>query len=392
MEMMNKWFPLIITALVVVMSCRDSFSENPAGSVRFDMQTAPYAALDSQTKVSYTDDFTGNIERLDWVNGDLIRVYSPHTRLLTAPNVYDNSVNWADYQVEKHFTYNNYISRATVKAMDDRFLFFGETGTHQFRGMYPSPSEAPAGFSFSEGTVTAAMPSVQTVSHKAGTANPAVWYPKDMRYATLLAVSAPVDPPFDENTSVNLPFYPQYTAYEFEINAGVYQEVTVTGFSMTCTEGYLTASAYQVDDGKYFTGANYEVSNDVQVNGPGQKIDITFEGGLTVKKSEGPARFTVLALPQTHANITLSFSLDKETVPRRITLKTAEGFPLEFGPYKKHRIRGLSFPKTIGVVISDEDTVDWKRTIETLQSVSDPILWDMARIFVPVIEGTIWED
>lgn len=387
----NTFVPFALVLSALLTSCNGLFPElTQRDGLRFRVHTAPYAPEESATKVAYTNELTGNRERLDWVDGDLIRVYSENTRRKNADGSWDTATNWADYLVETHETVNGFVSRATVKPhTDGGGLHFGESGTHRFRGVFPSPESAPAGFGFSAGTLTASMPSDQYVAHKDGTMNPAEWYPQEMGYATLLAVSESMDPPFDENTEISLPFYPQYTAYEFEVHAGVYEEVTINGFSMSCTEGYLTASSYRVADGNYYTGTNPEVSSRIAVTSPGQRINVAFTGGLTVRRSEGPVRFTVLALAQTHREITISFNINTETVPRRLTLKTAAGVPLEFGPYKKYRIRGLSFPATVGVVV--EDSIEWRGELDVLHSTTDPLLWDRARIFAPGMESINWE-
>lgn len=355
------------------------------------MQTAPYAGGSAEeTKTSYTDQRYSTVERIDWSVGDLIRVYSPYTcrRVSSNSNDVDSTIHWTDYIVEKYATHDNYISRASVKANDGLNLYFGKKGTHRFRGMYPSPTYA-SGFLFDEGTMTAVMPASQSVSYRSGTGNPAQWYPSNMRYATLLAVSEDMDPPFGDSTRIILPFYPQYSAYEFEISAGSYTEVKVNGFSMTAAQGYLTADSYTVRDGRYFSGTNYDAASQIQLSGTGQTIHVSFSGGLTIKKSEGPVRFMVLALAQTHREITISFDLEGESQPRTLMLKYADGRPLEFDPYKKYRIRGLSFPHRIGTLLQDD--IDWSGYVDVFVS-EDPILWDSARIFAPMMEPIQWED
>lgn len=382
---------IILVAAAVCVSACWGLGPNPGRGqgIRMDFQTAPYSGFE-ETKTGYTDERTGSVERIDWSAGDLIRVYSPYTcrQLAAESSEVDSTIHWTDYVVDQYATVNSVISRASVKASDGLNLFFGKKGTHRFRGMYPSPTTA-SGFSFSEGTVTGVMPASQTVSLRAGSSNTAQWYPSDMRYAMLLAVSGDMVPPFDDNTRVTLPFYPQYTAYEFEISAGSYSEVKVTGFTMTAAQGYLTADSYTVRDGRYFSGTNYDAASQIQLSGTGQTIHVSFSGGLTIKKSEGPVRFMVLALAQTHREITISFDLEGESRPRTLVLKYADGRPLEFDPYKKYRIKGLSFPHRIGTLIQDD--IDWSGYVDVFVS-EDPILWDSARIFAPMLEPMQWED
>ena len=382
--------PLLCTGLVLG-GCGKPSPVQDSRAVSLDVQTGALTGDDAtKTAYTHTDESGGSVgstslrERIDWVKGDVIRVYCPQA------TVKESSEPWADYAVTGYTSVSNYISRAAIKPVGNGLLW--GTGKHVFYGMYPAPSDAPSGFSYTNGAMQAVIPATQAVTHATGSSAPARWYPSDMRYATLLAASDPagVDPPSSDNDkkSVRLPFYPQYTAFDFEVFAGQHEQVTIEYFELVREEGSI-AGTYTVPLGQYYTGDNRSAAEAaVTVSGGASTIRVSFTGGVTVKRSEGAVRFTVLTLPKTHTGLTIRFKLQGEENVRSLRLKTAAGVDVEFIPYRKYGIRGLSFPVELEALI--HEPINWGGWIDVLTV--DPILWNQARLFLPILEGVDWDN
>lgn len=383
----GRLLPLLLAAFLLQHCNTGAMSDRE--SVILDIQTGAMSQ-GGQTKTSYSDtDENGQTlgsssqrERIDWAAGDRIRIYSPQALRE------ESTDHWADYSVTDVTAAANAVSRAAISPVS-KGLAWG-SGKHYFYGMYPSPGSAPSGFAFSNGSMTGVIPASQEMTRQGTATAPQKWYPSDMRYAALLAASdaAGINPPAGgANVTVSLPFYPQYTAYEFEVFAGGYEQVQITAFTLTSADGKLSGT-YTVPLGSYFSGSNHAAAAAAaSVSGSGDRIGVTFSGGITVKRSEGAIRFTVLALPQTHKGLTLSFQLAGESVPRTLRLQNDSGTDWEFGPYKKYRVRGLSFPRTLGAVISDR--IEWTGGIDVFAT--DVITWDAGR-FPLSLDGVTWMD
>ena len=325
-------------------------------------------------------------ERIDWTDGDLLRVYSPQA---AQP---DGSTHYADYEIQSHETIGTpgaqLTSRATVEVKEGTEQLYWEESpgrdmVHDFFAVYPSPTTPgfttshtleQDGVIFAPETVgddeimtfTGVTPAAQTVSRKNATEN--VWLP-DMRPAYMLATASSTQAAADEN-GITLQFIPKFSAFEFTVASGDNPSVKLTSFSLTATEGYLTG-AFKISQADF--GVTAVGVTDANVTDGGKTITVDFgTEGITVTNAN-PLTFAVLALPQQTSGLIISFTGDVIGT-RTLELKMTDGTPISWAPYKKHRIYGLSFPALTEAIIVDP--IIWNGVFVTDAIIGDAIAWN----------------
>lgn len=321
-------------------------------------------------------------ERIDWKDGDLIRIYSPQAAQS------NGSTHYADYAVQSHETVGTpgaeLTSRATVAvATGSSDLCWADDSEHAFFALYPSPATdgftpghtleqdgvvfAPEAAGQDEVmTFTGVIPAEQTVTRRNATGY--VWLP-DMRPAYMLATASSTQEAASDS-GINLQFVPKFSAFEFTVSAGEFYSVTLSSFTLTCTTGYLTGS-YRISQEDF--GVTTEGIADANVTDGGRSITLNFgPSGLTFTNT-APLTFTVLALPQEVSGLTITFTGDVIGT-RSLELKMADGSPISWAPYKKHHIYGLRFPTLLDVIVVDQ--INWEGIYYSDGSViGDPLLW-----------------
>lgn len=93
------------------------------------IQISPYVSQEDETRVSYSGEWSGNLERINWEIGDIIRISQE----------YNGAVTEALYRI-KSFTNSGYRSQAQVEPVNDPLMYLGE-GTYVYRGYYPGTAE-----------------------------------------------------------------------------------------------------------------------------------------------------------------------------------------------------------------------------------------------------------
>ena len=374
----------LLAAGIVGISCTKGSPESVVRSgIRFvaNMST-------SGTRTSYSGDGERDAhdrlvrERIDWKDGDLIRVYSPQAAQS------DGSTHYADYTVDGHETVGTpgaqLTSRATVVVSEGTSdLYWTGESEHTFYAVYPSPNTS----GFTDGhtladegvvlapetvgedevmTFTGVIPAEQTVTRKNATDN--VWLP-DMRPAYMLAKASSTQAAATEN-GITLQFIPKFSAFEFTVSSGEYASVTLTSFSLTSTTGFLTGT-FSISQENF--GIVTEGIADAKVTDGGKSITVDFgTEGITVTKAAS-LTIAVIALAQEVSGLTVGFS-GVEIGDRTLELKMADGSPLSWGPYKKHRIYGLSFPSLTDAIIVDP--IIWNGVFISDAIVGDAIAWN----------------
>lgn len=351
-------FALLLLATLAV-SCRKEAGTSRSGIVFYARSTS-FVEPDTRTVFSGVSVETGDnkkTERIDWVEGDLIRVYCAEASLLDSP-----STHFSDYTVTGQSS-GGATCTATITSSAGNGLQWG-SGSHTFYAMYPSPStEDLSGVTFNNGTMVLTIPATQTVTRKGTTGT---WLP-DMRYAPMLAKTTA------ETTegSVGLDFAPQYSAFTFTVGLGAYESLSLTGFTLTSTTGNLT--------GKITVNASDYGTATVSGGGKSITIDLT---GMTLNASNPSATFTVLAVPEETSGLQVSFT-GEQIGTRTLALNRADGTPLTFQAYKKYNLGGFTFPVLVDGSV--DDPIDWDHNV----SVSDYMSWySLARVG----EGLNWDN
>ena len=305
----------------------------------------------SGTRTVFTGEKVGGVERIDWVPGDILRIYCGEGVMGGSSNTH-----FCDYTVTASSSSGSSVCTATINPASDLNGMQWGTGTHHFYAMYPSPdTEELEGVSFENGTMVFTMPAEQTVTRKENTGT---WLP-DMKYAPMLAYST-----VEANaSSVPLTFSPKYTAFTFTVNKMNYQAIHLREFTLSAKSGNLTG-AYTIShsaNGEY----NAEISG---VENGGQLITVDLNG--VVMDAETPEfTLTVMAVPEALSGLTIGYSGD-EIGTRTLALSYSNGTPLSFAAYKKFIIRGLTFPE--GIVSLGR--IEWDGSMTIAEPFS--ITWD----------------
>ena len=374
MRKSNKALLLLVATMMAAGIAGVSCSKDLLTSRKGFQFTARLSKTGTKTDYSGqgTVDGNGNLtnERINWRDGDLIRIYSPQAE---ASSGSDTPTHIADYQVTSHSEAGatSLTSEAKVAPVSGDGLCSTEAERYDFYAVYPSPSTGgmPSGVSFdvnaddATASFTGVVPGDQSVYRK--DAGSSVYLP-DMRYGYMLAGETGVVPG-DNGEFVDLSFYPKFSAFEFTVSAGDFPSIKLTSFTLESTDGYLTGS-FVIPQGE-FGPVETAVGG---ISDGGKKITVDFgTEGLTFT-NDSPLTIAVIALAREVSGVKVSFT-GNEIGSRSLELKKS-GSPITFGPYRKHKIKGLRFPSMLDVIIVDPIVWDGEYWSQAL--IDDPIVWD----------------
>ena len=360
-------YGLIFLAGVIQLACCRVDSQ-PSG-IQFNARALGYGDRTRATRTAYSGDEVssgGNtIERIDWVDGDKLMIYSPQA---TDPD--NGDAHYVEYAVISHTGgEGQVVSTATIAPSAGGTGLVWGNGDHTFYGMYPSPgyAESPYGSArFTEGTMVFSLPASQAPVKQGSTPV----YAPDMSLAPMLCKAGPVVAGTPE---VNLAFVPQYTAFQFTVSRGGNDAVTLKRFALTSKTGNLTGS---------FTVPNTAYTDPTAVTVENGGAEIVFDRSsspIVLDASSPSMTFTLLAVPEAVSGLKLSILVDAEAygvtktnVTSSITFQTEEGEDLGFVPYNKYQFTGLDFPLLIGAEI--DDRILWE---DYSLSVMESVAWWM---------------
>ena len=299
--------PVSVAALALALitnSCQEISSYKYPRAVDFSASTEYINGVFTKTEYSGFIADGQNKERIDWVEGDQIRIFTST----------GNQV--ADYNVSAPSPSSDHNSEASITPVNAHGVQWLNDDYHTFVATYPSGALSSAG------VVSASIPATQTVTLKENTV--ATFLP-DMDLGYMVATETARE----SDGSVVLDFIPAMTAFEFNVALGEGSQVTVNGFEMRSSSSALTG-AFTWDPTTGFTCPDRE-------EGVNDRISILFEdsgNGITLEAGQAIS-FTVFALPQSLTGITLIFRLSSGDCA--LELKK-EGVFHVFDPCKKYRI------------------------------------------------------
>lgn len=227
------------------------------------------------TKAAYSGDVTSNVERIDWEDEDLIRIYCAEA---SKPD----PSKFADYKIS-NVTTNGSISEAKIAEKDGNDgLCWGETKAHNFYAVYPSPAtSSPWVSSISGKTVTGTVKAAQTGE---GTFSDGM----------VLVANKTVDNPttFDKD-AVFLEFQPITTAIKFSITNGQAYNLDVTKVELKSDSHPLSGQfSYNIGEGKV---------QDPSITDEEKEVSVTKNQRLTADKAN-TYEFTFLLRPDDDLN------------------------------------------------------------------------------------------
>ena len=309
-----------------------------SGSVSF---TA--SAGDEETRTSYSGVIvtSGGVdkERIDWVVGDCFTVYSDKAATLDGSHV-------TDYMVEsKETTSDKLRSKAKVGSVVAHGLQWGTaSGNVVFYAGYPE------GTMNTTPRMTGTIPTSQTLTWSGLVGKP------DMSKAYMFA-SATAQA---QASSVELVFYPKFTAFEFEVSPGDNSSVALTSFELSSSSKNLA--------GKFTLTPS---SGAMSVSSGSKKITVSLSGKTLT--SGNTLKFTVFTLAKEDlTDLTIKF-VGTEIGTRTLDLKNSSGTFHTYTAGRKHKISGLSFPKTLDA--NGNDGIVW-----TYSAAGEKVTWDSGTI------------
>lgn len=342
-----------LTMAAAATSCSKDEWGNYKG-IRFRAQSVGYFG-NPKTKTTYTGESSGNMERINWDEGDLITVYCANAYMLNDPDV-----NFTDYAVKSSKSKDGapYICTATITPVEDANALQWGTGEHTFYAMYPSPNTASlegAGVTFEEGEMTFPILAAPIMTQRGED----LFFVPRMDYAPMLAKNTVAG----NSGSVNLAFAPQYTAFEFTVSKGSFESIHITSFTlMSMDDDEPVAGIITVPAGKYSDADEVLVAD----GSTSTSIGIDWSSDPVVMDDEHPnLTITVFALPQTLAHLKIQYT-GTEIGTRSLALKNASEVFLEFPAYKKYRIFGLSFPVILPV--DNPEAISWAYTVQVMEN------------------------
>ena len=426
--MMKKTITLFFLAAAVALaaSCvNETLSGVPGTQVTFSANSYYDNGLDTKTAYSNTIWNVGGAqyERIDWVDGDKIRIYSPE-----ATHRYESTRHWQDYNIiASSITPNNEKSTARIEnETGQNGLVWGNASAYSFYALYPSPRKSGASFLNADllktgVSVTAPIPAHQAQLNRhevvVGTSGRRVVYDPDMNYAYMYAAESGVS----SGANVDLKFRPLMTAFEFYLGndsdtplvlKDIFLSTDNTSGSTDITGTFTgTISANNTFTVTSVTGAGRELHADLP----------EFANGGTVTINKGkPIAFTLFALPKDISHLSLKVQLADNSF-LSIAFKYNDTFGggwYTFQACRKYRITNINTPEEerftytievfdpvtgalIGVTESDRMTLYGHETVSKGFSVRsyrksnlrptvyEPVLW---KIQYTTDDGANWTD
>lgn len=379
-------FAVILPALC---SCRkEFFSFTPGSNVYFAVSTGAVA-----TKASYSGAVADNKERIDWEEGDLLRIY--------CAVVSEPAAKYADYEVkEGSVSASGAISNAQINVKTgDIGLRWGATDAqHNFYAVYPSPALTGTG-SIGDGTMTGSIPEVQapvSLNAIAVVSDPDFTAVPDMLCEYMVAYqSVKNDEDADEKVNgdgaVFLKFKPIVTAIEFTITNDQSTDAVLNIKNIQLTsaahdiagtfsanlnglnvEGTAYPECTSTSTGKTVTMdftniPDYDYSGNSEISG--SKKYVSVEKGQTL-------RFTMFLKPEysDHSPVDvddLTFKVvkaDDSWVSTKLAYNDAGKTGVAFPCHKKSYVSGILVPEGAqwSVKFSDSDSVieSWTTPVE----------------------------
>lgn len=307
------------------------------------------------TKTSYSGVLTtSDVERIDWEDGDLIRIISNE--------VSEPVDKYADYVLSLTGNNGRYsYAKANPASSSGHGLIWGE-GSHTFYSVYPSPSTSGAqsglGLSLSDdgGLVTAVIP----VDQSYATARTGVTedYYGDMRLAYMTAATTA-----SEGSDVTLEFTPMVTTFYVTVSNDTGATMTLRKVSLSSGDTALAGTfravlsssntrTYSVYEGGGWVSAPTNTASNSTVYATFDGLSIAPNGSITV---------ALFAMPvENIKQLTLSVVTD-ETGELCLPLKY-EGSWINFAREHKHNLNNLGLPPVSYTLEVDKSTLEYDRS------------------------------
>ena len=274
----------------------------PGREISFNVSTIYSNGI--ATRTEYSDEnieVNGrNYERINWVIGDPITVYSPEASVSTGSH-------YANYKVKAVST----SGASSIATVTSEYPFYWGDGVNNFVALYPSPGTdgTDSGLSMEGSQITAVIPANQS--------------DVSMKYAYMYSTSAARE----SDTSVSLEFHPLINAFHFSFYGDAQTGAVLKSLSLSSASNTL-AGAFSVDvDSSDWSLASSEV--DVKEADASKTISVSFgDNGVELPLAENgaqPFEYTIFAIPDQLTQLTLTLTFKKDGTESVKTLELKDG-------------------------------------------------------------------
>ena len=339
-------------ALALFTACVREPMHNAAGTaVRFSAQTRSSRV----TKTLYSGEkYTSeNLERIDWENGDLIRIASNEVSSPTE--------KYSDYTIALKENTSQYSYASASPYGADRGLIWG-TGTHTFYAMYPAPSTtgSQTGLDLSivggNGVVTAILPEDQ--SYSTARTSKTEDYFGDMRLEYMTACTQAAS-----GNDVTLSFTPIVTTFYVTVTNTTGADLTLRKVALTSEASALTATyktnitsagvrSYTFSEGGSWVSTPTRTSAN-------SNIYAAFSSGKVLSNNES-ITVALFAIPKDITQLTLSITAD-ETGTIGLPMKYNDSW-VSFTGGNKHNLNNLGIPPVSYDLTVDKSLLTYDQT------------------------------
>jgi len=304
------------------------------------------------TRTSYSGTkYSTKYERIDWENGDVIRIYCPQCT--------DPSSHYADYQVKSGTvtTVAGGQSSASFEKMTNALVWVSSTADHSFYAVYPRPSADSITTALSGAAVTANLAAEQNTlagAMSGSTGTDFVLQP-DLRWQLMTAVAGPYKPSTFSGSTVFLNFTPLTTAVEFQLSNGAEADLVLKKVNVI-SEGTQIAGRFTISDISTNAADGYPAVTPNTSDAAMKTVSLSLADNITIKKGK-TFKFTFFFLPGQDLN-DLKFQIvksDNSTFTTR--LGYTDGTGVKIPRCKKSFITGIVVPAGI------QWTIDFNPTL-----------------------------
>lgn len=296
------------------------------------------------TRTAYSGKVTDGIERIDWIPGESILIWSDNA---ADRNDVDNNVaspaKHAVYQIQD-VTESGVQSKATLSNApgENGLVYVKGEDSYKFWGISPVTSGTPVA-----GQASFEIKAAQQMAGSASVEDNVTTLPADMSNAWLVAAVEGAK----EGSTVEIPFYPAFTAFEFTFEGDKEYEgnINVTKVELvsdTKLAGNVVATLAPNGASTYACTSTSDPA-------------FTFPAETYVSQTQKVV-FTMFAMPQKIVGLKLRIyaKIDGEETSFTGTMKK-NGNPIEFDACKKYRIKGVAVPGNLWKIYYQPDiTVD----------------------------------
>lgn len=335
--------------LLSLTGCQKGTTVNRGKNVTFKASTKTY-----ETRTAFGDVVTENnlnYQRIDWVEGDKILVWSDNAVVkdeLTHPSFSSNNTHIATYSIT-NVRAEGRKSVANIADLNGRGLQYldDEDTKYAFWGLYPAGAVTgnPSVNNSTEFTLMDAQSGVEPDMNQA--------------FMTAVALNTTADEP------VELQFYPAFTTFEFILKGGDDDDyrLEISKFALESEGEGGTDLA-----GKFVASCpNGTWTYDCEDEGNSRLINVTFPDPLVITKGT-EASFRFFAFPQDLTNLRITFWTNEGTKSTKLMKKgtvsqsTGEGEYMTFAGTKYHKIKGLVLPSGMffSYITLDLQVLEWE--------------------------------